>query len=204
MVNLYEFLGIEKTDNVAAIQTAIELAEMDGKDAKGIAACKLWLLNDGKRAQYNQALSIKRVAQPVSTQAPAVEAVAAAAPLSKPVARNAIKRTVKSAQNRDKAAKEPTPVWKVITAVVLGLVALSAFVQMGMGGSSSGHRYTMQQFQQIQDGMSEEQLFSVVGQGKVASQMDTTVIYQYVNKDGSNIIITVQDGRVLGKAQAGL
>ncbi|UOO89928.1 J domain-containing protein [Vitreoscilla massiliensis] len=51
--NLYEFLGIKKTNKINIIQQAIHKAEHDGRDRKAILLCKNFLLNRERKRRYD-------------------------------------------------------------------------------------------------------------------------------------------------------
>lgn len=59
MVNLYEFLGLVPTASVDDLEKAIEQAQLQGKDAKLILACRNILLNEARRAQYNKSMKLE-------------------------------------------------------------------------------------------------------------------------------------------------
>ena len=67
---------------------------------------------------------------------------------------------------------------------------------------------TMDKYNQIQNGMSYDQVKEILGQGQILSEtkiMDTTsIIYEYINKDGSNANFTFDASGMSMKAQFNL
>jgi hypothetical protein len=112
------------------------------------------------------------------------------------------------------------PGWLVIVALIG--VGFFIYMQAGGGGSSSGSSFslqpvvTMAEYQQLQNGMSYQQVVQVIGQpGEEASRnhMDgvpgvmesvETVMYQWINPGGSNMNAMFQNDKLIQKAQFGL
>lgn len=68
---------------------------------------------------------------------------------------------------------------------------------------------TYEKYQKIQNGMTYDELFNIIGvngieMSRVSISGYTTVSYSWENLDGSNIIVMLQNGKVISKAQAGL
>lgn len=94
-----------------------------------------------------------------------------------------------------------------------GLV-LTTLVIAGCGGGTA--KYTMEKFNQVQPGMTYEQVKDIMGDpGKMNGEtkspsiegvMDEITIrsYQWQNSDGSNMIVSFTNNQVDTKAQAGL
>lgn len=68
---------------------------------------------------------------------------------------------------------------------------------------------TMEKYNQIKSGMSYEKVVEIIGfEGEELSQSDVagfkTIMYQWVNDDGSNMNATFQNNKLQTKAQFGL
>ena len=72
----------------------------------------------------------------------------------------------------------------------------------------SKNRVNMDAYNRINIGMSSETITQILGKGTELSRSElaghTTVIYQWTQSDGGNIVVTFQDGKVISKAQYGL
>lgn len=73
---------------------------------------------------------------------------------------------------------------------------------------SGQQKYTMAQFNQVQNGMTLQQVEGILGPGTPSVQGETAgisgAIYEWQNDDGSNMNVQFQNGLVIMKAQAGL
>lgn len=78
--------------------------------------------------------------------------------------------------------------------------------QMGLNKNNPG--ITLEKYNSVNEGMTLEEVISVLGQGDLTSQsklMDIeSYIYSWINKNGANCNITFQDGVVVMKSQFGL
>jgi hypothetical protein len=68
---------------------------------------------------------------------------------------------------------------------------------------------TQADYEAIENGMNLEQVEELLGEGEVISQVETESLptyttVQWLNPDGSNITLTLEDGLVTSKAQFGL
>jgi|GEM_PF-5204107 len=68
---------------------------------------------------------------------------------------------------------------------------------------------TLAEFEQVETGMTLEQVEGVLGEGEEVSRIAVagapeTVIYAWKNPTGSNATISIQNGVVITKAQTGL
>ncbi|TDX48314.1 DUF3862 domain-containing protein [Orenia marismortui] len=87
---------------------------------------------------------------------------------------------------------------------VLILVLILSLALVGCGATS---KYTLEQFNQIKNGMSYDKVVEIVGDGgELSSETEMmgtkTSIYTWQNTSGSNMMITFQNGKVVSKAQA--
>jgi hypothetical protein len=84
-------------------------------------------------------------------------------------------------------------------------------------GCSAGHQViTLDEYNQVSDGMSYSQVVSIVGEDGKENSSSTmpgvpgyteaiiTKAYSWQNADGSNMICMFQNDRLISKAQAGL
>ena len=101
---------------------------------------------------------------------------------------------------------------RITFAVCLALVLLAlAGCDQGQtgsaGGSSAGPRYTDGQYQQVDTGMSVDDVDSIMGGGAIVTNSDingtSVAIRMYMNDDGSNVTVSFVDGSVNTKAEAG-
>ncbi|WP_352420729.1 DUF3862 domain-containing protein [Proteiniborus sp.] len=87
------------------------------------------------------------------------------------------------------------------------VIALTAIMLLS-GCGSGGTKITKTMYDKIENGMTIEQVEEILGEGEENARTETAGIiianYQWINKDGSNIQIMFQDGKVNTKAQAGL
>lgn len=108
------------------------------------------------------------------------------------------------------------PGWLVV--VALAGVGLFIYMQVDSGGGSIGPQpvITMSNYQQIQNGMSYQQVVQIIGKAGeeisrshiagVPGVMESvdTVFYQWVNPGGSNMNAMFQNDKLIQKAQIGL
>lgn len=99
--------------------------------------------------------------------------------------------------------------------VIRAAVCVTALLGL-VGCGSASHVVTLDEFNQISNGMSYSQVVSIVGaEGSLASSnyMDgvpgvmgsiDTRAYMWRNNDGSNMMCMFQNDRMMTKAQAGL
>lgn len=93
------------------------------------------------------------------------------------------------------------------------LIAMALFTAVGCGNTN---KYTMDKFNQIQTGMTYDQVKSIMGDaGQVTTESQSPAIpgvsdevvikgYQWQNGDGSNAQVMFMNNQVDTKAQAGL
>lgn len=66
-------------------------------------------------------------------------------------------------------------------------------------------KVTLDKYNQVKDGMTYDQVKAILGDGQITSQgklMDIeTIIYAWINKDGSNMNCTFQGNKMNMKAQ---
>ncbi|MGG2111893.1 hypothetical protein ABFY60_15445 [Lysinibacillus pakistanensis] len=76
--------------------------------------------------------------------------------------------------------------------------------QIGMG--SSDVKVTIDQFKKLENGMTETQVFEILGgEGDLISESGTLKMYTYAGeKTLSSVAITIQDGKLMNKTQMGL
>lgn len=79
----------------------------------------------------------------------------------------------------------------------------------GLLAAEVSNQITMAKFSSLQEGMTYEQVVSILGSsGEVQSSSDVggfkTVMYGWSNPNGSNMSATIQNGRLVMKAQFGL
>lgn len=90
---------------------------------------------------------------------------------------------------------------RVISILLVIILASSLLV-------GCGDKITLEQYKQIETGMSYEKVVEILGQGEEVSSSEVsdikTTMYQWINSDGSNISVTLQNEKVVSKAQAGL
>ncbi|WIF95022.1 DUF3862 domain-containing protein [Caminicella sporogenes] len=90
--------------------------------------------------------------------------------------------------------------------IILSILLVSIIVFTLAGCSSS--KVNMEMYNKIQNGMTYEEVVNILGEGEEVSSSEVagikTAIYQWVNNDGSNMNVTIQDGKVISKAQYGL
>jgi Beta-lactamase inhibitor (BLIP) len=103
--------------------------------------------------------------------------------------------------------KNPSVIWYVlITLLIVGGCCLwFTFGGTAIGGST----VTMEKYNQIQTGMSYQQVVNIIGkQGEEMSRVElagyTTVMYGWSNTGGSNMNAMFQNDRLMSKAQLGL
>ena len=127
------------------------------------------------------------------------------------------------------SAPKKRTVSKVTAAVVIGVVAFIAIIGIAAAVSSmhgaqgqagnaynnavnqlgSGSTYTLAQFNQIQTGMTRDQVTSILGSGGTMTAQNnlagtSTEAYSYQNPSGSNMQLMFQNGALIQKAQFGL
>jgi len=113
-----------------------------------------------------------------------------------------------------------------VLGTVLGIIILIIGLSMWLGGTSemletssqssyskSSSKITLEKFNQIQTGMTYEEVVEIIGEeGTVLSEVDMdigeeykTIIYYWYGSDGiSNSNITFQGNKVVAKSQIGL
>ena len=88
------------------------------------------------------------------------------------------------------------------------LFIITIFMLWGCGGDGGEDKITLEQYSNIENGMTLEEVENILGQGEENASTEAGGVivksYQWTNKDGSNIQIMFQDGKVNTKAQAGL
>jgi hypothetical protein len=108
----------------------------------------------------------------------------------------------------------------VIAALITSLFVIGAIVQPvtttgePQAADATGedpaleYGYTLAQFDQVTNGMTLAQVEAIAGVGELTVDQDiagyTGQIYQYVNPDGSNMMMQYQNGLLIQKAQFGL
>lgn len=84
--------------------------------------------------------------------------------------------------------------------------AVTNKAQAGLKDMDAG--ITMDKYNQVKNGMTYDEVKGILGEGQILSEtkiMDTTsVMYEYINKDGSNANFTFDSSGVVMKAQFNL
>lgn len=93
--------------------------------------------------------------------------------------------------------------------VLLALIAVLAYLWGGHGGTIGTPTVTHAKYEQIQEGMTYDEVLAVIGvPGEQLSHSDIagyeTVMYSWKNPNGSNMNAMFQNGRLMTKAQFGL
>ena len=100
--------------------------------------------------------------------------------------------------------------------IITSLLVVALFAVLGCGGSGSTNKYTLDKFNQVQTGMTYDQVKSIMGDaGQVTTESKSPSIpgvsdeiiikgYEWQNPDGSNMQIMFMNNQVDTKAQAGL
>lgn len=100
--------------------------------------------------------------------------------------------------------------------IITSLLVVALFAVLGCGGSGSTNKYTLEKFNQIQTGMTYEQVKTIMGDpGSLTTESKTPAVegvsgeiiikgYEWQNPDGSNMQIMFMNSQVDTKAQAGL
>ncbi|GAA0731786.1 DUF3862 domain-containing protein [Clostridium oceanicum] len=69
-------------------------------------------------------------------------------------------------------------------------------------------KITYEKFSEVKIGTTYDDIKKILGKGKEATSSEIsgikTIVYSWRNADGSNVDVTVQNGKVVGKGQAGL
>lgn len=105
--------------------------------------------------------------------------------------------------------------------ILFGIGLVAGLVEMDTGSGSSSYSYnepvvTYSEYSRVQNGMSYDEVVSIIGErGREVSRGHTegvpgvmedldTVMYDWVNNDGSNMSAMFQNDRLMNKAQFGL
>lgn len=85
-----------------------------------------------------------------------------------------------------------------------GIVAGKAQFEL----KSMDSKITLEQFNNVKEGMSYEEVAGILGEGQVASETKvldyTSTMYEWINKDGSNMNAIFQGGSLMSKSQFNL
>lgn len=69
-------------------------------------------------------------------------------------------------------------------------------------------KITLEQFNNIKEGMSYEEVVGIIGEGEILSETKifdiTSIMYQWINKDGSNMNAIFQENGLMSKSQFNL
>jgi len=108
-----------------------------------------------------------------------------------------------------KAKSKKGKTLKIIIGILVLFFIIGYFASKtgGPSGSSGSGGMTMAMFEQIQNGMTEDQVFAIVGQKGTASSEGSGVkilTYEGSGDIGANALVTFQGGKVVNKAQANL
>jgi len=131
-------------------------------------------------------------------------------------ARYTLKQIKKSQASRvpDLSAKRGIKWYVVILVLAAIAVAVVLASQAGRdstpggGGGQESPQYTYGQYSQIQNGMNMDEVDAITGGGATRTESQiggsTMEMYMYGNDDGSSIAVSLVDGVVVSKAEAGL
>ena len=116
-------------------------------------------------------------------------------------------RQSNAAESVQKSSPAVRPGFVIALVLLIGLVLMICL--WGNLAGTSTQEVTMAKFNQVENGMSAEQVFAIMGSSgtKTVDQEIagyTGQIYQWQNPGGSNMIVQFQNGKVVQKAQAGL